>query len=345
MQKLLLLVGLLLVSLLLPDCARAQDPNYSLQYANPVTINPAFAGLMEGDWRINAGHRWRRATASENLQTSVFGADYRIDNRYLEGGANLFLANDQVPGISTTWALLSLAYEAPFGDRVRYDHLRAGFQAGIVARSLGTANLTFEDQFDGIGFVGVSEDENVLANMNQIVPDVSAGLMWYRTQKIVGNVEMLPFVGFSMSHINRPELGFSDSELERQNLRYDLNVGGRLLTRSAFEFHGNVLLTSQNESTQGTFNLFTRIVFFENGILFGRHKASLMVGGSWRPGDAGVAYVGFEYEKRITLGAAFDFYTGNEAYINNAFGGLHVNFCYLIGQRRYRGSSLPFPFF
>lgn len=322
---------------------QAQDPNFSLNYANPVTVNPAMAGLMEGDYRFNAAHRWRRATATQDYHTSLLSADMRIDNRLMEGGLNLLVATDEVPGLRTNNAQLTFAYEAPLGTKVRYHHLRAGFQAGIIQRSLLTDDFFYEDQFDGLGFnLPTSE---AYPNLSIISPDVSAGVLWYRTQKIVGNPEFNPFAGFSIQHLNRPQLGFYERGREKANMRYTVQAGGKIRTRTPFDINFNGVYALQNHSQQLTFNLFARYVFYENGITFGRHKASVMLGGVYRPGDAVIGYAGFEFKKTFSFGMAFDFYTADDPFTRNTYGGLHMMASYNIGFNKYRGSALPFPFF
>jgi Type IX secretion system membrane protein PorP/SprF len=181
-----------------------------------------------------------------------------------------------------------------------------------------------------------------------IVPDANIGLLWYRTQKIRGNPEIMPYAGVSFQHINRPRMGFVVRESDRTSLRYTLQLGARITTRTAFEFNVNTVLARQNNSFQATVNAFTRVVLFENGILFGRHKGSVMGGVVWRTSDAVNAYIGFEFEKYMTLGMAYDFYyKPNKAdpFTNNVFGGVQLVYSYLIGHKRFREPSLPFPFF
>jgi type IX secretion system PorP/SprF family membrane protein len=231
--------------------------------------------------------------------------------------------------------------------RVRYDHLRVGFQAGIISKTLNTQDLVFEDQFDGINdFTGTTNED--VQRYTLVVPDVSMGLLWYRTQKIRGNPEIMPYIGASFQHINRPRIGFVVRGSERNSMRYTGQIGARFTTRTAFEFNVNTVLAYQNQSFQATINAFTRVVLFENGVLFGRHKASVLGGVVWRTSDAINAYLGFEFEKYMMLGMAYDFYYGRDQqdpFTRNAFGGMHIMYTYLIGHKLFREPSLPFPFF
>ena len=339
-MKLRLLI--LFVFVLTTARVQAQDPNLSLPFANPQIINPAFAGLVEGDFRMNAAHRWRRATLDVDMQTSFFSGDLAIRNRFMDGGAGLFFNTDKTPGLRRTNAHLSFAYEVPFGVKVRYHHLRAGFQAGIIHQNVTPGELVFEDQFNGTGFSGnTSENFN---RMSMISPDISVGLLYYRTQKIRGNPEFNYFLGAAGQHVNRPRMSFIEVPGEQSNMRISGLAGGKIRTRTPIDLNISSMWWMQNNSQQLLLNFFFFFFFFENGIPFGRHNASVMLGASWRSDDALSGYLGFEWKKSLSVGVAADLYTPPVAYAN-AYGGLQVMVSYLFGHQQYRDPALPFPFF
>jgi type IX secretion system PorP/SprF family membrane protein len=336
--------ALILLGIGLVGSLHAQDPNFSLNYSNPMMLNPALSGLIEGKLRVNAGHRWRKATADQNYQTSMLTAGYRYKGRLLEGGAGMLVSSDYTPGLRTNNLQASFAYEAPLGTKVRYHHLRAGFQAGLIQRRLENANLLYEDQFDGTGFnLPTAEDR---PRRTQIVPDVGMGVVWYRTQKIEGNPEFNHFLGFSVKHLNRPQLGFyDDATLERANIRWTLHGGGKFRTRGRMDFNTNLVVLRQNNATQWSINGFARYKFYSSSGTYGRYNGSLMAGAVYRSQDAAIAYAGFDLQKQFALGVAFDFYTGGDQFTRNTYGGLHVMASYLFGHDDYEGQALPFPFF
>lgn len=333
-----------LALLLVVTTANAQDPNWSLPYATPGLINPAMTGVIEGDYRFLGAHRWRKATITESFHTSILSVDGRIDNRVMRGGLGALVATDGLPGLRTNQLQLFYAYEAPLGIRVRYDHLRVGFQAGLLQRTLDMDKLIFEDQFDGIGGFNRPTQES-MPRLTQFSPDVSMGMLWYRTQKIRGNPELNPFLGFAVQHLNRPNLGFYRDLRERATMRYTFQGGFKFATRSAFEIHLNTIYAIQNHSQQVTLNLFTRLLLFDNGILFGRHNSSVMLGTTIRFNDVAAVYTGFEFKKKYAIGFGFDIYTSRSLFTRNAYGGIHTMFTYIVGTKRFRDPSIPFPFF
>lgn len=341
MRHHLLPLGLFL--LLLASHARAQDPNWSLPYATPMLVNPAMTGLMEGDARIRAAHRLRRATPQDNFQTSLLQGEGRIYNRLMDGGFGGLVAHDNVPGLNTNHFLGSFAYELPFGNKVRYHHVRFGVQAGFTQRSIQNPDLFFEDQFDGTGFSGSTTE--LIQGDAELVGDASIGLMWYRTQKIRGNVEFNPFFGAALYHLNAPEFNFLESSAESSTRRLSFQGGGTLHTRSPLDLSLNLTWDFQNESDQATITMLGRYNFFENSMLFGKHKASVMAGTVLRTGDGILAYTGVEYRNTITFGFAFDVLTSDDRFIDNTYGGMHVMISYMFGHENYRDSALPLPLF
>lgn len=345
---------LTLACTLIPGYALAQDPNVSLLYGNPAIINPAMVGLVEGSMRFNASHRWRRAgsfsldgaNSSNNIdyQTTTVSGDFLLKSRKFYGGAGGFVATDKVPGLRTTQLQAGFAYEAPLGIKVRYHHLRIGFLAGMHIRSLNQDELLFADQFDDLGGFTNPTGEN-FGNMTQVTPDLSAGLLWYRNQKIRGNVEFNHHLGFAAQHVTRPNLGFYDNAGENASIKYTAQFGGKLRTRAPIDVDLAGTWTIQNNAQQLTLNLFGRYIFFDNGILWGRHKASVMAGLVFRTEDALIGYLGFEYKETLAFGLAFDLYTFPNKFTNGSFAGGQIMASYLLGHRAWREPDNPFPFF
>ncbi len=322
----------------------AQDPNYSLHFGVPVTIGPMFHGLAEGKAALIASNRTRKMTDIENYSTSLFSANLTLENDWFEGGAGLFVALDRAAGYNTTEVQLGLAYEAPLGKKVRYDHLRAGFQAGVVNRSIDINSYVFEDQFDGKGFpLPTSEPFASFSNTNL---DFAIGLMYYRTRKIKGNPEFNPYIGFALHHINRPYVSFfSAGTGERISMRYTGFVGARLYTRTPLDINLNVIYMRQNNSYLVSINPFVRFIFYEHGIWFGKEKAAVLAGTIIRPKDSFVSYLGFEIHNNFAFAFAYDLLTSKTTIVSKNFGGLQIFARYVIHGERFKGSELPFPAF
>ena len=331
----------------------AQDYGGALFFAQPQALSPSFAGLKQSAASVTAGHLFRNFVANTETRylpipgrsysnLTTLSVDVPIFTRVYNGGAGMYIANDLTAGVRTTEVLFALSYDVPLGYKVRHDHLRAGFQAGFAQRALESESLFFEDQFTGRNFSGTTGDLNALSNLTQINADVSLGLMWYRTQKVLGNPEFLPFVGAALQHVNRPKIGFWSKE--PTTIRYTAYAGMKQLTRGPVDFNAAVLFFAQNRSMLFGLNAQARYVFYENGELFGKEVAALVFGFNARVMETVSPFVGVQYKKAFLFGISADVYTGNER-INTPMAGFHVTAGYNFGADKYKGNLLPFAAF
>jgi type IX secretion system PorP/SprF family membrane protein len=320
----------------------AQDPGYSLTFANPMTIMPSLAGLTEGTGRFGLSHRMKAATAQDNFQTTVASGDVTLNYPFLRGGVGLLLVNDIIGKYRSTEIHAAFAYEVPLGVKVRYSHLRAGFQVGLINRAIGD-NFTWEDQFQNTGFTqGTSEKIN---NLSVFVPDVAISLVWYRTQKIKGNPEFNYYLGAAVGHITQPRIKFLTGETYRTSMKYTALAGGRVRTRTPFDMNINALFTYQNNFWQITASLYGRYVFYEKNRWFGKESASISFGGHYRYNESVSIFVGTEIKRKLSIAFAYDIVASTNAIVNPRFGGLQAMFSYQFIPKNYRINALPFPRF
>lgn len=340
-------IATLALFMLLCLSARAQDMGNTLLFAHPVQHNPAMGGIAEGLLRLSVSHINRVASPEFKYNSTYVTADAAINTRVLDGGVGVFLNTDFTPGLTTTTFYGTFAYEAPLGKKTRYHHLRAGVSAGLISRSITDANLYFADQFNGIDGFNQPTGE-VFARQSVIVPDVSIGLMWYRTQKIKGNPEFNHYLGLSWHHITQPSISFYDNaNSEKLSTRMTAIVGGKMRTRTPFDVNASLLFSYQNNSMLWTINAFGRYVFYDNGVWFGRERAALFLGSTVRVNHSVAVYTGFEYLKMLSIGFGYDFaytYKDNPIY-NGVYGGFQVMASYTFGARKYDQPALPFATF
>lgn len=304
-------------------------------------ISPAQVGLIDGTWRVQAVHSFRRATGFLDYGTSWVAVEGRFNLGDLPAGVGGYVVSDRAGAFRTTKLMVSLAYEAPLGARARYDHLRAGFAAGLVQRSLVVGDLYFEDQFDGRNF-SLPTSEAVLQTAIWHA-DFAMGAMYYRTRKVPGNVELIPFVGFSASRLNRPSIGFYVRGAERLSLFWQGYGGARLYTRSPFEFTAALHYLRANQSTWlGGVGL-VEFVLFEDGYWHTRPVGSVAVGAVLRAQDQYGLLAGLSLQKGLYMGLVYSLLT-RKATTSTAFGGLQLMLSYQGGYRyRELGQTFPFP--
>jgi type IX secretion system PorP/SprF family membrane protein len=176
---------------------KAQDPQFTQFYANPLYFNPAFAGTARCP-RICMNYRNQWPMLPGRYETYSFSGDLHMDA--LAGGLGVLVTtDDQAHGIlKTTNASLIYSYQAVIN---REFSLKFGLQATYMQKSLDVNALNFGDMIDARrGFVW---------NTNEAIPsprktgaDFSAGVLGYSKQY---------FFGFAAHHINQPDEGLLGS--------------------------------------------------------------------------------------------------------------------------------------
>lgn len=311
------------------------------QWSQPQALSPALVGLVDGRFRASVTHGFRPATGFVGFSSTWASIEAPFTLANLSAGAGAYFFSDVAGGWRTTKGMVSFAYEAPLGTRVRYDHLRAGIAAGIVQRSIDPNDLYYEDQFDGRSFT-LPTTEN-LSRTAVWHADYAIGLLYYRTQKVPGNVEVAPFAGFSVAHLNRPSIGFMVRNTERLSLFWSGYGGARLFTRTPFQFVGTFSYARSNQSTWIGGSLQAEFVLYEGGYWFTRPVGSVIVGGALRARDQYALMAGFTLQKGLAAGIAYSLLT-RRATTPTAFGGIQLMLQYQLGYAyRERGVVYPFP--
>ena len=176
----------------------AQDPQFSQFYANPLYLNPAFAGGALAP-RVTFNYRNQWPGLAANYTTTSAGFDHYFSN--INSGVGVYFMNDvQGTGnLRSSEIAFQYAYQVKINDDLR---VRMGLQGGFGSRSANLSSLTFGDQYTNRGFTsGSSTNDPIVQNGNPTLnyADFSSGLLVYSDSY---------WIGFSMQHINRPQLSF-----------------------------------------------------------------------------------------------------------------------------------------
>lgn len=131
-----------------------QDPNFS-QYNNlPIFLNPSLSGSFEGSYRATVAHRNQGNNQFNEPFVSLYSSfDLRLPIRYdgkvLNDAAGVGVMFMQDKNSSIGWntqnIYVSGAYHKSLDPNTN-QFISAGFQMGIIQKSVGYSNVTFEDQ-------------------------------------------------------------------------------------------------------------------------------------------------------------------------------------------------------
>ncbi len=168
----------------------AQDPQFTQFYANPLYLNPAFAGTARCP-RVVLNYRNQWPALTGTFVTTSASYDQHVDG--LMGGLGLLVTNDQAGKgtLNTTTVSGIYSYQQAISHKFS---LKVGFQATYFQKSLDWSKLTFGDQIDPRrGFIYNTNDVPRGGSVGNA--DFSAGVLGYTD---------IFFVGFAVHHLTQP---------------------------------------------------------------------------------------------------------------------------------------------
>lgn len=318
----------------------AQDPNFSQFFASPLTLNPAFTGKFNGEFRIAGNYRNQWPTINNAFTTYTVSADFSVlKNRISEidqFGVGAMAFSDQSGNgiLKNNYFALSTAYHKGL-DENGYNQIGAGFQATYVNKRLDITNLKFEDQLTSLGFTGVTSEVFSAQQINLSYLDVNAGILFNGTSNGLNNY----YAGVSFYHINRPKESFQ---------------GGQFLLPGRVTFQaGGMLPVGQYDGVHFSAN-HSRQANATNTVIGGAYMMNMnpdqpvptnLYLGSWvRFGDAVIPYVGLEFGD-FHVGATYDINLSSLKPASNMRGGAEISLIYIKQPRDPNRKKLSCPKF
>ena len=303
-----------------------QDVSFSQFYANPLYLNPAFAGTM-GVPRIAVQYRnqWH---AFDNAFTS-YTACVDVPVPRLRGGVGVYFLNDLQADGALNASQINAAYSV-FVPLSEDFVMNVGIQAGFNQNSLRVSELVFADNVDIVsGNHGVSGELAYLTDPNYSFWDFGTGALVYSERY---------FAGVSINHLSEPYHSHSSGELSgsRLNRKYTGHFGARLPVylhghlRKKFDISPQVIVQKQGDFQQFNYGLFAA----KRGIAVGtwfRQNFGLRY-------DAVILLVGF-VRSRWQFTYSYDFTVSGLA--GNSGGTSEVSLVFLLRENK-RKSRLPF---
>lgn len=191
------LIATLLGMVLTTTMANAQDVGFSQFYANPLYLNPAFAGSVIAP-RLSLTYRGQWPGLVSPFTTVSVSYDQYVND--LHGGIGVQVLTDRVGdhgALSTN--MLGVMYAFRF--RVARDvHISAGLQASLVNNHLRWDDyLRFPDQIDEqLGFSYVTNAQRP-ENTNKWSADFNAGVLVFSSKW---------YAGAAVAHLTQPNQAF-----------------------------------------------------------------------------------------------------------------------------------------
>jgi type IX secretion system PorP/SprF family membrane protein len=245
--------------------AIAQDPQFTQFYANPLYLNPAFAGSAHCP-RLSLNYRNQWPALQGTFVTSSFSYDQQIAS--ISSGVGLMaLADNAGEGtLNTTRFSGFYSYQL---NVTREFSLRFGFEGTYQQRKIDWDKLTFGDMIDPrYGFIYPTTE--IRPNTNKSFVDFSAGVLAY-SSNIYG--------GLAFDHLTQPEESFiKPAPGSTLPMKITAHVGAIIPLESRYSSEGtylspNILYQKQRDFQQINIGLYAGKAPLVGGLWY-RHSGS-----------------------------------------------------------------------
>jgi type IX secretion system PorP/SprF family membrane protein len=172
----------------------AQDPQFTQFYANPLYLNPAFAGSVHCP-RICLNYRNQWPALTGTFVTFSASYDQQIDQ--ISSGLGVLVLTDNAGEGTLNTTRVSGVYSYQLTVNRDFS-VRFGLESTYVQRKLDWDKLTFGDMIDPrYGFIYPTTE--VHPNTTKSFPDFSAGILAYSSHA---------YGGVAVDHLTEPEESF-----------------------------------------------------------------------------------------------------------------------------------------
>lgn len=304
--------------------AEAQDPHFSQFFASPLTLNPAYTGKFDGNFRVAGNYRNQWPTINNAFTTATVSLDMPILASRLPEfdtwGVGVLALNDQSGNkiLNNNYLAFSTAYQKGL-DENGYHSITLGFQGTYANKRLDISRADFEDELTALGFTGVTSE--IFSN-NQVVVnyfDLNTGFIYSGTTNGLNSF----YLGASVYHINRPKESFQGGNYLLEP-RLTLHGGGYAPIGQYKMLHGSFIHQRQagaSETVLGGAVSFNVNYDEDNPI-------DLYAGMWYRVNDAFFPYLGLELNG-LRLGFTYDINNSSLNTATNSRGGAEFSLIYI----------------
>jgi type IX secretion system PorP/SprF family membrane protein len=232
----------LLFTLFLAGHVTAQDPQFSQFYANPVYVNPAFAGSSKvGRFVLNSRSQW--PSISGSFTTGSLSYDEHFNN--INGGIAIQAVYDEqgVGTLRTVGVNFAYAYEIPV---TRNFTMRAAIQAGFFQKTIDFSKLLWYDQIVKTqGFVLPTSEPAGTPSI--LSPNFATGIIGYSRNF---------YAGFAIHNLLEPSQKFYSGAANPVPRRFTGNMGLVIpiiedrSNKRTVNLYPNVVVMSQRQFNQ-----------------------------------------------------------------------------------------------
>ena len=269
------------------NSAFSQDPQFTLFYANPIYLNPAFAG-SHGCPRFAMNYRNEWPSLTGNYVTYSMSYDQYFKN--ISGGIGVIATHDQ-QGTGTIYtSSLGLVYSYHLTVNRKFSML-FGAKAAMTNKYLDWDKLTFGDMIDPRrGFIYQTGD--VPRGGSRYFFDASAGIVGYSKHF---------FFGVAANHLNMPNESMIVGE-SRLPMRFtghagaEIVLGGKSQYKNKTSIMPNIIYQYQNGFQELALGTYIKYGVFTAGAWYRNRDAFILSIGI----NTGKFKIGYSYDVTVS---------------------------------------------
>lgn len=315
MNKIITKVIIALVMLFYGEI-KAQDPEFTQFYANPLYLNPALAGSnICPRVALNYRNQWpgisgTYVTTSASFDRFVYG---------IKSGIGILVTNDRAGRGTIQTTQISGIYSYQWRP-TRELSINVGFQATYGQKTLDWSKLTFGDQIDERqGFVKFTHETPGASQKSYV--DLSAGMVAFSKRY---------FFGFAAHHLNEPDESLLQGTGAKLPRKYTAHAGAVLpVNGNEVTISPNVLFQAQQDFRQLLLGVYVTKGALTGGLWYRDRDSFVILAGV----QQGIFKIGYSYDVTVSK-------------LTNATAGSHeismgLNFFCKKPKPKYRPGSCP----
>jgi len=324
-------LGIAISSLLLNCCqVKAQDPQFTQVYANPLLLNPAIMGASDD---ITAGLSYRNqwGTVSNGYSDYSFNGMYPIYFGSDQKGkldAGLSVMEDKEGAFSTLSALIAVDYTREIAED---QHLCAALLGGFGQNAISTSGLTFDDQYVQGAYNANNPNGETVLSQKKGYADIGFGFTWVMNPAR-DKSKINAYLGVAGFHMNEPNTSMVGS-VSRLPVRMAYEGGLKIFESDKIDITPNAIVNTQGGNVQTAIGAYVDYIFSES--------LQLTIGLWYKSDYAFSAIVGFEY-KGFSLGYSYDAITSTVTNFSSGVNANEITLTYRLAHHKSGGSTASF---
>jgi type IX secretion system PorP/SprF family membrane protein len=294
--------------LLLSTIGSTQDIHFSQFYETPLYRNPALAGIVSGDIRVQSIYRSQWNSIANAYTTGSLNAEYKMPvagDDFLTTGVEVFYDKAGSTNLTSTHVLPTLNYHKSISSE-RNMYLSIGFMGGWVERKIDRSKISTNSSYEGMG------DGETRLLPRKTYFDGIAGVSF--NTGLNDNPDNNLVLGVAYHHFNKPKNSFFNDEtvLVSPKWVYSADVKFGVSDYSAITLHTDYVTQGTYSEAMGGF-----MYSLKMGGYVDEPDYVVSAGGIIRVGDAVIPVIKLDYKP---FSFAFSYDVNTSKLSNTSFG-------------------------